>query len=605
MAGSCLFAAGISRLYPMSFTGSGRLHWLKAKIMSLNNRLVPRNVLVAFLLLLALSGATYLLTSNLRSLPDPAELVPCDSLALLKVKNLAKTIRTFKGSPFGQQLTDAEVADALGQFELDRQLEVQILQGVEIFNSLASHPLTRLVLSRQSALALLPADDAISLSPEAFILRNLVFVAQSKVPVAPGTFFAGILPGKVTFSHSTYHGETITAGRMENGRTIYYAALERSLVCAFSASAVERCVRLSKDRLLRPGLTLDQDQGYRQFRRQRGGADDLLLYLNLPGVLSTWEGVTSQSAGTWSYRHQERLIIAQRRTGKHSTLRMVLKGYAGKPDSILQQYRLAPPEPSPHLRQVVSGAAVYFWTNWLDVSTIWTVLSQAPTLKRATAMFFVAQKFYEHTGVDFVGFTSLLGSQFGFYINEVPSASFATVPMICLQLQLREPQEMKKLLRQQLGQVPTTVTRLGEVEAVSLIMARGLIQPTYAVVGEWLIIADHIKQIRQFLDTRKKALVRDAAFMKVDNGFSQNNNLVLYARIDKVNQGLNHLLTWGVRALGETYGLNPTQQDLLIKRLITPAFASLDGVRSQGIRLFAREQDLVLELDLLYSPSDN
>jgi citrate lyase gamma subunit len=561
---------------------------------------IHKNIMSALVLLIVLAAACYVLTVNLRPVPDPADLVPANTVAFVKVNDLADMSLVLKDSPVGKQLVAPELGSVLDQLGTEQRLQEKILKTAQVFKELVEHPLLHVIFGRQAALAFLPSEIQADI-PANHFAQNLVLVAQAKLPIAPGLLFSRLVPGIVATGSTHYHGTTITSVALENGITLYYAFLEQSLIMGLDPRPVQRCISLAKDRLLRSGLTLYQDKAYKQVVGKTQRKEGSLLYVNLVSGALEWAKLDENSDSRIWVGEEERLFLLQRSENNKNSIRMVLKGYGQRPTGIVQHYQLASPVINSHLQQISSGTAVYFWSNWLDFSKYWLIASLAPTLKTATVMFYIAQQFYEHTGIDISTFSSQLGEQFGFFIKEVPSATFATVPMVCLQFQVRDPAALKKLLEKQLRGVKTHITRLGDIEAVSVVMAGGLIQPTYIITDEWLIIADHVNQIKEFLDSSKKTLLADEAFIQVDNGFTRKSNVLLYARIDKVNQGLLHLFFWGINAMEGTHGLTLKQRSLLMERFVLPMFESLARVRSQGVRVVSQAEDLVVELDLLYT----
>ena len=561
---------------------------------------IQKKIMSALVLLIVMVAACYILTINLLPVPDPADLVPSDTVAFVKVRNLADMSIALKKSPVGKQLMDPELGSVLDQLGAEKRLREKVLETAKVFKRLVEHPLLHVIFGRQAALALLPPEIQVE-NPVDHFAQNLVLVAQIKLRMAPGSLFSKLVPGHVATGTTPYHGTTITSVALENGITLYYALLEHSFICGLDPRPIQRCIILAGDRLLRPGLTLYQDVAYQQVVKDAKHKETSLLYVNLASGVLEWAILTGNRDNRMRFGEQERFFLLQRSRGNKNTIRLVLKGYGQRPTGVVQHFQLASPIINPHVQQIPSGTAVYFWSNWLNFSKFWLIASQAPTLETATAMFYIAQQFYEHTGTDISTFASLLGEQFGFFIKEVPSATFATVPMVCLQFQVREPAALKRLLKKQLSGVETNVTRIGNVEAVSVVMAGGLIQPTYIIKDGWFIVADHINQIKEFLDNRKKTLLSDKNFIKVDSGFTKKNNALLYARIDKVNQGLLHLFFWGIKAMEETHKLTRDQQSLFMERCVLPVFQSLARVRSQGVRVVRQTEDLVVELNLLYN----
>ena len=98
----------------------------------------------------------FFLTSNLRSLPDPSQLVPDDTVVFIKLNNLAKSAISFKYSPFGLEVFDPSLEVTFDHLQLEEKLKQSILATISVIDEVTEHPLFRAVFSKQSAVAVLP-----------------------------------------------------------------------------------------------------------------------------------------------------------------------------------------------------------------------------------------------------------------------------------------------------------------------------------------------------------------------------------------------------------------------------------------------------------------
>jgi hypothetical protein len=255
---------------------------------------IHKNIVSAFVLLIVLAAACYVLTVNLTPVPDPADLVPANTVAFVKVKDLADVALALKKSPVGKQLMAPELGSILDELGAEQGLREKVLEIAAVFKKLVEHPLLHVIFGRQAGLALLPAE-VNAAEPAVHFAQNLVLVAQTKVPIAPGLLFSRFVPENVSTSSSLYYGTTITSVVLENGITLYYALLEQSLIFGLDPRPVQRCIILAGDRLLRPGLTLYQEKAYQQVLEDSKHKENALLYVNLAGGVSQWAGLTGNS----------------------------------------------------------------------------------------------------------------------------------------------------------------------------------------------------------------------------------------------------------------------------------------------------------------------
>ncbi len=566
------------------------------------------HVVYAAVLVCAVIGGLFLLPHTFQPLPDLDEFLPDNTLAFVQVKNFAKTATVFKNSPFGQELVAPTLERALDQLEVEQDLKRDLLTFIGLFDHAVEHPLFKTVLNKQSALAVLPPKTQYN-DAKAFLKDNLIFITQIKTSlstiVAPESLLRKALPAGMQVQHTPYKKTTITTLELNHQKRIYFGIIEQTLIVALDSHPIKRCIEFAKNRLLRSGITLHHQSEYRTLLEDAHSNPDMVLYAHLPAAFQVLSRFDHTFPSGVHLDKQERLLLSMQNNNEHHQIRLVLKHFTQRASNIIDHFQLAAPVKAPHLNTIASGASVYFWTNWLDFSKLWRIHSMAPDLKTAPLMFSIAQKIYEHTGVDIYTFVDLFGAEFGFFLQNIPKQSFTTIPTVCFQIQLRDPERVEQLLSTLLKDIPTRTTQLNETtKAVSLIMAGGLIQPAYVIQGDWFFLADTTSQLQQLFTHAGPRLITDQPFTMVSKGFQQPNNLLLYARIDNINHGLRDLFSWGIEAMLHTQKLSKQQAEVLTRRVIRPVFNGLEGVQSQGIRIFTKKDDVRMELEL-YTPQKN
>ncbi len=94
-----------------------------------------------------------------------------------------------------------------------------------------------------------------------------------------------------------------------------------------------------------------------------------------------------------------------------------------------------------------------------------------------------------------------------------------------------------------LAGLPARTETVAGVPVTSIMLADGLMQPSYAMVDGFLVIADSRRQIDAILQPGHDTLVRDAWFKKVNVGLTAPNNLIVFSRNAKKFDGLKELIS--------------------------------------------------------------
>ncbi len=566
-----------------------------------NTRGLKRGLSVC-LLFFATGVICYFLTADLRPAPNPAEMLPPSTIALLKWKNFAHSFTRFKTSPLGRKILAGELDQDLDLCGVCPTTQHRIIEFVDAVQKISSHPLFPVLLGKNAAAAILPPART-DKNTSNFLERHLVFITETKGPFA-GYAIKQRLSVHVTAKPEIFQGIEVNQLTLENGRQAYFALIDRMLIAAAGRESVQRCLKVYQDHLISPRVSLMQDHRFSRFRQYTSQQEVCFMYINpgfghgdlhLPRFSPLQE---AHLAGP-----DTRFLLLHKENKDRDHFSLMVAGIPRQEDALFQKYLPAPPQIPQQLSQIDIDASAYAWTNWFNLQALWQGMSHSSEVQTAAVVFYLNNVIRKHTGLEMGKLAGMFGNEAGLLITEFPSAPFATIPMICLQIQVRDSHAVRRLLRKLLVHVPSRPVVVEGIPGTSLIMANGLIEPTYLFYEDYLVVADSAELIRHWVGTQKKKMVDSTEFKMVNGGLLQHNNLISYARIDKVNNGLQKIIQWSLYTLHQAGRITPQQGAFIQDELVGTIFDSLQSIRSQGIRVAMEGDMLIGELNL-YAPQN-
>lgn len=150
---------------------------------------------------------------------------------------------------------------------------------------------------------------------------------------------------------------------------------------------------------------------------------------------------------------------------------------------------------------------------------------------------------------------------------------------------------LKRLLAGQ--QVIKVVT--GGMEISSVIMAGGLLQPSYVLVDKHLILADTVELIEQV--QRQGGPVPAGGEGALVPAIDRTGNFFLFVRTGDVADQLIAILTVLIREKSDLTRQLTQQTRLLIEHAAIPLLTSLQGTATTRLRGYAADDEVMLEMD--------
>ncbi len=564
---------------------------------------------LAFVSLVAGSG--YLLTRHLEPEVALTDYVPADSLAVLDWHDPAGALDAFRTTRVGRCLEGIDWVGVMRKIGMPGERIDRIRRQFEPVRAFVGSPLFAELFGDRVVAALLPhGQGEAAAGGLAGLQEDLVLLARPRHGAAAAALVRTLLRANRASRAGAYQGTEVY--RLHSGLypgPLYLAVRDDLLVFAPAMAPIRCCLDLVLARMVHAGTGMGNNRIYQRLKKRARGLDDVFLYLDVAAVKSILAGhgraarptmeaadatvlhATGQGVQTAVFFHQPFNDVQQ--------FTSIVEFDSGRLAPFQATIYSRPPEENRRITGMPANLLIYFWTNWLDLPDWWhSTLSRSRGRERETARRFAAWV-EQVTGRDMDSALAMFGQKFGFNVVEIITSGFFPVPRICLCVEMAEPAAIRSILDRLLKGVPIRREVIRGVPVVSIMAAGGLMQPSYALLDHYLVLADGRDQIEAILRPSGRMLLDDPDFRKVDMGLLQPNNLVVFARTGALVDGMKELASW----LGTIVAIRDEESaaasKVIIDQVIEPLLESMKMFRAMGVRSYTGRDELVLRSTVL------
>jgi hypothetical protein len=521
---------------------------------------------------------------------DPLALVPQDALLMLDTANAAAAGQIFLKSRLGQTVTAVNWPAVLRKLDAPPLLSIMFKKQSASLKDLLSKPFLQDIFSRRTVFALLPPDNPEQLQAnpmQKLLARTMLISAPGKRGTASALL--ALRKTKQQTDMLYYQGVGILILELEQGRRLHAAALGGQLVFSFSPAPLQRSIDAFIRHFIRRKNGLLRVSDYVEMKAATKGQNDFFLYANLAG-LKQLLGQQDEAAMPSGIRSMS--LLHQHRAETEYFKSMIRFSPEHLP-SLQKQFYTAEPQRDRSLALMPANLLLYFWTNWL-APEFW----QQTVLADATENQFLASAeawLRKQTGMGLEETTSLFGREFSFSTNEISTAGFFPVPRLCFVLEVLDQDKAERFLRKLLSGLPLKRKNVNGATVVSLQAAKGMMQPSYTFADGFLILADSREQLLDVLNADRKKLLADRSFQAVNTSMAQPSNLLLFARVAELVNGLQELAAWTGAMIAVRDEEAGAKSKALIDEVISPLLESLSAFATVSLRSRVRPGELILE----------
>ena len=539
--------------------------------------------------------------------PDLLELVPGESIAVVDLRSSADSYQAFMKTYFGRKISGIDRPLILSALGLGPDKSAQIERLAATWEKFSGSLFFKDFFGTRSVLALLPVQ---GFGPDisSVLLKNFVLLNTSGRKTALLKTFVGGISGVKILPASKYQGYTIQGYLLNNTFPLYFVSDEELLVAAFDPAPIRQCLDLLLARIIQKGGGMADNAEYVELKQRARGLDDFLLYVDLASLKGLFQNLSGQEisstaaavspAGTIERGVRKAVFFHQALQPIHQ-FTAIVRFNASVLSSFQKRIYLRSPIENRKLANMPANLQVYFWSNWLDLPAWWRKTREDGSRRDIERADRLAEFVDSNLGMEMDDFLALFGHQVGLDIKEIKSSGFFPVPRICFCVEVTDREQVQALLEKMVADVPVHRAMIAGVPVVSVLAAGGLMQPSYALLREYLILADGRDQIEDILKPTEAMLIRDPDFIALDMGMQQRNNLVFFARTPQLIQGLKELVSW----LGTIIAIRDeragARSKVLVDQAVIPLLDGLTMIKAAAVRSYTGQGEIVLQSTIL------
>ena len=508
-------------------------------------------------------------------------------------KNLLHRIKDFNGSRLGLILNEIEFFKFALEFEVPEDT-IKLFQKTEEKIILWSHePFVKELLKKEISFVVFPfGNDSVKNVDDSFLDNTLV--------VARTAYFTDIkkildkspkLAGK--YRQSEYGGHVLLRFPLEGNFEIALCKVKDLVLLSLSEKLIRRCLDVyDLDPEKRPDFATVS--GF--IKNSAKTSSSAYLNLNLfNDILNKYSHI---QVGISSLR-----VV---RLGE------IIKGFNSlrwteliKGSSITQKislhYELAEIRPeyrelfsvktenTSSFKRVSKDTVWYYWTNIFRIREIFRNFENKKKEQLDTPNSLSVENFASINGMKVEELLSLFKSEFLIAVKKRKENQFVPVPHIMAAIKIKDQVKIREIVRNILEyyKVPVTIRKSGGI-SISYwggVISNKDIQPTYAIVDDYLLMASNGAQIREFnrLPKNDSGISRSEQFQKVSGGFSKKINSLNYIDLQEMLKLTKEVVNWG-GAMVAILGSNTARRTkLIIDEFIDPVLDGLSMYSTMGI----------------------
>ena len=566
-------------------------------------------ILIVVLGLVAI-GTFYLLKPAHKEV-KPAKLLPADTLLMVELVNLEKSIDGFKSGKLGQKLKEIDLTGVMQNLEVPIKTIDEYKKAKSAVLSTLDSMLFKELFGQETVLAILPLKID-HLTPEGLkkALGSLVLISRPKSRAELVEFVNQILAKNLKFQTEVYAGYEIKSFELDYDITVHYSLADGLLVATLDRQAIKNCLDLRKNQ--QPSL--DQNEYYQNLRgKLASSATKAFVYNNTKKM---YESILTIS----------RLIIKEEKfSGMERSLAgfkgLKAIGYASYDDGsdLLQNRTLvmidkkglepvyakaycSKPGENKTLQIVPDNTLVYYWANNLYLKSFWDIYFENQYLNDEEKES-IKTGLEKETGVSFDDVLQAFGNQFGLILTDINTGGPFPIPKLTFFVEIANQDTVAKLMdsvTQKSGMV-LQKEEFNDIKINYIMLPFGNdVQPAYAFFNGFCLISINHQLIKNIISTYKNGdnITTNKDFLAVNKGLTDKNNNIMFVKFDQLIDKIKELIILGRNMMALKDQGEAEKADRVISEVINPAMDGLKMYRTIGSRTFTKENEI--EADIYY-----
>lgn len=540
----------------------------------------------------------YVLTSGIESAVDPVSLLPVNTALLVDMKKPATSITRLSQSHIGRQMTAVvwkQVLRDTGMPEGDIQYFVNRTRALKkAINSTFFGEL----LGKRVLLGLIPAPvDKELLDNEEKPAHQMVIIARPLHKASLVDFLSKFFISMSKYTERSYKGRVVKTYVFDNNLSFSSSVTDGLIIASFSVEAVQRCIDISLKNMATGQSGLQENVTYNRLRKRAEEKDDLFVYISFPSLRNTVHSTVDMDYSLQdTIQHVAFFRQPQKSLFRYSGIIQYNPDGAQQGSSFLQHYK---PGRDVVLGQLPADILAHVWTNNFDVDAVWGLMQSRPYNFMQPYLHKMEKWLLENTALTVSDFLSLFRHRASLNVTEIKSSVFFPMPRIYLRIEVNDQEKAGHLLKQLFAGLPVQQSTINNTKVFTIMMAGGLIQPSYMLTDGFLVLGDSRQQLEDFLTNDRATLLSSPLFEKIDVGLAQKNNLIIYHRGAQLIDGLKELLLWYSSLLPHDEKKSGQKSKVIINTVLIPVLENMKKYKAKSVRIYNTGSEIVMQSALL------
>jgi hypothetical protein len=545
-----------------------------------------------------------LFSPNLARRVSPERFFDRQTLLVINQKQLARRVDNFTVTRLGSALRGIDAAAVAEDLEMPGYRVKLISDSTTVIADAAVDPIVRSVLGRDVSVALFPFSYDVTLSLREQLLAHLVLVCRPK-QVAHVFDLLERVTGVSATEESYYGAYAIKRYLPEGSMAIAATRVDRLVL----VSANERLLRRCLDNYDRRTETLAVDPDYRATKKLF--PDPAFYgYINIAGATELFNQLIAAPSGQDSIStndQRQHLSLYQNGffggwvDGRTVSHKVVLTFDPKLIPAELSSLFFAPPVLTESAARLTADTLWYYWSNSYAPEAILHLMKRQQTNQVSSSINDLLTELEGSTGTSVEQLAELFDNELILAMKKGPKEDLLPIPLVMIAAKCKDPTTIKQLVEKVVMHYTVPVRRraVGEYTIVSWgeVAPISSFEPSIALVDEYVLIANNISQIREFIAIPQESerLTESTSFELVNDGFTYANNSLVFLNVSELSGQLKELISWAGLALAIKDRTTAGKSKIVIDRLINPL---LDGLAMYGVvgtRKYLRGRQVIME----------
>jgi len=554
-------------------------------------------------------GAWYFM----KSIPEgvkPAELLPADTLFMVELLNLEKSIKDFKKGGMSQQLKKIDFFQVMQKMKVPEKTIEKYKKAKSAALSTLDNRVFKELFGQKAVFALLPIKfKQFSLDEINKVLGSVVVICHPKHRLELVEFVSQIYTQNLECEIETYGKYKIKHFNLKYGIPIYYVWAKGLLITTFDQQRIKNLI----DIMEKQNSSLIKNETYQHLRRKLDSSRiRSFAYINIE---KTYENIVNISQSVIG--EKEKFAAFERSLAGLKGLKSF--GYASyhdgsnlfqqkmlimvdkeKLDPVYARIYFIKPEENRTLPMIPKNTLFYYWANNLHLKTYLDIYFQNQPEDDETKELqrLLLEKEIDVSEDEMV---HAFGNQFGFILRDINTGGPFPIPKLTLFVEAKN-----KDIAVQLIERATRKLKLGlakekfkDTEINYLMLPFGSdFQPAYAFLNNFCLISISRQLIKDMISTYygEENITSDKDFLSVNRGLIDRNNSIMFIKFDHLIEKIKEVISWGKNIMAFKDPSKAEEGAIFINGVVNPVLDSLKMYRTIGSRTFTIENEIETDI---------